>query len=146
MVDYQQALFQYIKAYEQITPESLHQELIPMFSENAYFEDPFNQVVGPDNIAPIFEHMFDKTESPRFIVMNYALNHTTAFIWWEFRFFDSAYDKHHIMGVSKIAFNDVGKVLSHIDYWDTGRFVYQKVPILAMLVRWVNRFFVPNRN
>lgn len=139
MTDFNTHLHRYVQAFEQLTPQNLHDTLMPMFAHNAYFEDPFNQVVGPDSIARVFEHMFQATEMPRFRVMNYALNEATGFIWWEFHFFDKQFNPHHILGVSKVAFNQSGRVLSHIDYWDSGKYIYQKVPLLATLVRWVNR-------
>lgn len=134
-------LLVYIHAYESLTEENMDSLLLPLFSENAYFEDPFNQVVGRDRIQKIFQHMFNHTYSPRFVVMNYMLEEQTAFLRWEFYFLDSQFKEHRIIGVSKVVFDQKGLVLSHIDYWDTGKYIYQKIPVLKSIIRWVNRFF-----
>lgn len=140
---YKKKLLSYIHAYENLTEGNMSSLLMPLFSENAYFEDPFNQVVGKEQIQKIFQHMFDHTISPRFIVMNYLLDEKMAFLRWEFFFLDRQFKEHRIVGVSKVVFDQKGDVLSHIDYWDTGKYIYQKIPVLKSIIRWVNRFFTP---
>lgn len=133
------ALMAYIRAFEALSVNSLPADLIPLFAENAYFEDPFNQVVGKKDIQKVFEHMFDKTHFPKFYVMHYALNGSVAFIRWEFKFFDDGMREKRVVGVSKVAFDSGNRVLSHIDYWDTGKYVYQKVPVLSWVIHRINR-------
>lgn len=136
--DYHSALMAYIRAYETLTADNLKKNLLPLMADNVYFEDPFNQVVGPEKVAAIFEHMFCQTQQPQFQVISYAINESLAFLRWEFDFKDSNNQPHQILGVSKLTFDDRYRVLSHIDYWDTGKFIYQKVPLLGWAVRRVN--------
>lgn len=141
---YKKKLLSYIHAYENLTEGNLNSLLLPVFAENAYFEDPFNQVVGKEPIRKIFQHMFDHTISPRFVVMNHLLEEQIAFLYWEFCFLDRQLKEHRIVGVSKVVFDYKGQVLSHIDYWDSGKYIYQKIPVLKSIIRWVNRFFTPS--
>jgi len=141
---HKKTLLSYIHAYESLTEANMDSLLMRMFSENAYFEDPFNQVAGKEGIRKIFQHMFDHAMSPRFVVMNYMLEDQTAFLHWEFCFLDGQNKEHRIIGVSKVVFDYKGQVLSHIDYWDSGKYIYQKIPVLKSIIRWVNRFFTPN--
>jgi steroid delta-isomerase len=141
---YCRAILAYVHAFENLTAASLFDELMPLFASNAYFEDPFNQVVGRAAISEIFEHMFEQTITPRFVVMNYALNGQIAFLRWEMSFYDQSLKMHRIVGTSKVAFDQKGQVLSHVDYWDTGRYVYQKVPLLGRVIRWINSKLTPH--
>ncbi|WP_019895329.1 nuclear transport factor 2 family protein [Hydrogenovibrio halophilus] len=141
---YCQALLMYVHAFENLTPTSLFEQLLPLFATNAYFEDPFNQVVGRQAIGDIFEHMFEHTITPRFVVMNYAINGRVGFLRWEMSFYDQKLKLHRIVGTSKVGFDRQGQVLSHTDYWDTGRYLYQKVPLLGRVIRWINRKLTPH--
>ena len=133
------ALLRYIYVFENLTEPHIRTRLLPVFAPNAYFEDPFNQVIGHEKIAAVFEAMFEHTVTPRFVVMNYALNDRIAFLRWEMSFYDQKLKLHRIVGTSKVAFDVNGRALSHIDYWDTGRYLYQKVPVLRSVIRWLNR-------
>ncbi|MGC9385467.1 MAG: nuclear transport factor 2 family protein [Hydrogenovibrio sp.] len=145
--NYKRALRAYIEAYETLTPLSLHTQLLPLFARGAYFEDPFNRVYGVAAIGRVFEHMFDSVEKPQFKVTHSALNQSqvvsghlpVAFLEWQFTFSRAGGQVHCIVGTSKVVFDANGLVLSHIDFWDTGRYVYQQVPVLRSVIRWVNR-------
>jgi steroid delta-isomerase len=138
MRDHAPDLAAYVDMFESLSPHNLAAQLDPLFADEAYFEDPFNQVVGPQAIRAIFEHMFHTVRQPRFSVLSRALNGDTAFLEWQFHFVDSRFEPYAIVGTSKVVFDSQGKVVSHIDYWDTGRYVYQAVPVLRTVIRWIN--------
>lgn len=143
MHDHTADLDAYAAAFEALTPQNLAIQLEPLFAEQAYFEDPFNQVYGWEAIEAIFEHMFHIVHHPKFDVLTRALSGDTAFLEWQFTFFDRQYQGHKIYGTSKVVFDAQGRVLSHVDYWDTGLYIYQKVPVLGAIIRWINRKLRP---
>jgi hypothetical protein len=49
-------------------------ELRDAYSADAYFRDPFNEVRGPEAIERIFVHMFQQLDSPRFVVIERAVD------------------------------------------------------------------------
>lgn len=53
---HQQLILDYIKAFETLTPKRLRAQLEPLFHADAYFQDPFNQLNGIENIIEIFDH------------------------------------------------------------------------------------------
>ena len=44
-----------------------------IYSPDAFFKDPFNEVHGIEAITGIFQHMFDQVDSPRFVVTTSVL-------------------------------------------------------------------------
>ncbi len=42
-----------------------------------------------------------------------------------------------IEGVSRIEFSAEGLVTEHIDYWDPVEYIYQKLPVIGSLFRWL---------
>ena len=47
--------------------------------------------------------------------------------------------KRSFDGMSEIMFNDQGLIMSHIDYWDAAEHVYEHVPLLSSIIRFVKR-------
>jgi hypothetical protein len=44
-----------------------------------------------------------------------------------------------IDGMSEVKFAPDGRVLEHIDHWDAGGQVYAKLPLIGLIIRWVQR-------
>ncbi|KAG1657151.1 putative oxidoreductase [Nymphon striatum] len=104
-----------------------------IFSANAHFKDPFNDVHGIEAIKTIFSHMFATTEQPTFSINQHATNEETLFIQWQFSFHRNN-TKWFIDGTSMVTFNEDNKVKEHIDYWDPAEQIYSKVGILKPLM------------
>ncbi|TNF58447.1 MAG: nuclear transport factor 2 family protein, partial [Burkholderiales bacterium] len=108
----------------------------------ARFKDPFNEVQGLPAITRIFEHMFENLHQPRFVVTRRLLDGQQAFLVWEFHFrfkrFDSRTEQL-IHGGSHLEFAADGRVTGHRDYWDAAEELYEKLPAIGGLMRWLRR-------
>lgn len=123
---------------------SLHSvtDLPLLYAPEARFKDPFNEVQGCDAIAAIFTHMFAALESPRFVVVERIAQGQQCFLTWEFRFRFKTYQQtteQVILGASHIVFNAQGLVSLHRDYWDAAEELYEKLPVVGSLMRWLKR-------
>ncbi len=67
---------------------------------------------------------------------------TQAFLVWEFRFrfqrFDTA-TVQRIRGGSHLTLDNGGRISEHRDYWDAAEELYEKLPGLGTLMRWLER-------
>ena len=137
---HQAALTRYIHFCEHMTRENtgLFAEL---YTENAYFKDPFNEVRGHAAIIAIFEHMYTQVERPKFVVIHRVLQDDDAFLTWEFLFrFKSDKNKEQcIRGSTHLQFYADGRVAFHRDYWDAAEELYEKIPLLGGLMRLIKR-------
>ena len=116
--------------------------LLPaIYAFDARFKDPFNDVCGVDAIAAIFRHMFDQVDEPRFVVGTRVLQGADAFLVWEFTFRMKRFSagRQCIRGATHIRFDDAGAVVMHRDYWDAAEELYEKLPLLGALMRWLKR-------
>lgn len=133
----QRPLRDYITFFEKLNPRSL--KLIgDIMDKNVYFKDPFNAVTGVDQVEKIFAHMFQTMENPKFKVMDYGFGKQgeVAYIRWRFTFMSNG-SAQGFDGMSEVEFNADGKVISHVDYWDAGEVVYEKIPLLGAAIRFV---------
>ncbi|MBC7514563.1 MAG: nuclear transport factor 2 family protein [Herminiimonas sp.] len=116
-------------------------QLGAIYTDDAYFKDPFNEVRGIDKITPIFAHMFAQVEAPRFVVTSSVAQDDAAFLTWDFLFrmkrFSSA--EQCIRGATHLRFAGDGRVSFHRDYWDAAEELYEKLPLLGGLMRGLKR-------
>ena len=134
--------FQQIAHYfETLTPESVS-ALKDYYSETARFKDPFNEVVGVPAIQKIFEHMFVSLEKPHFVITGQVIEGDQAFLTWEFRFrfkrFDTQTDQV-VLGTSHLVLDAQQRISLHRDYWDVAEELYEKLPWLGALMRWLKK-------
>ena len=135
------ALARLIPWFESLTPQSL-QRLGDFYASDAHFKDPFNEVQGLPAIQRIFGHMFQSLHEPRFVVTQQLVDGPQAFLVWEFRFRFKRGDtatEQVIRGGSHLTLNGDGRISDHRDYWDAAEELYEKLPLLGSLMRWLKR-------
>ena len=123
--------------YETLTPASLAR-LDALYAPSARFIDPFNDVTGCGAIRRVFVHMFDTLEAPRFVVLDAQAGERTAFLLWTFQF-RRAGGQQQILGTTHLRFDEQDRVLLHHDHWDAASQLYETLPVLGALMRWLRR-------
>jgi steroid Delta-isomerase len=125
--------------YEALTPQTLVR-LDTVYAEGARFIDPFNDVTGQTAIRGVFEHMFQVLEGPRFQVLSTVTEGDDCFLLWNFRFHRRGGSRAFLIhGSTHVRFAGDGRIAEHRDYWDPAREVYETVPLLGALMRWLRR-------
>lgn len=130
-----------VSFFEQISPQDASR-MDTIYSAEALFKDPFNEVRGPGDIARIFAHMFDQVDTPRFVVRDAIEQGDQAFLTWDFEFsFKSPLPRgpQVIRGASHLRFASDDRICLHRDYWDAAEELYEKLPVLGGLMRWLRR-------
>ena len=123
---------------------NLNKENIKKFDDlvvkDIIFIDPFNNIKGLDDFKNIFYHMFDTVEEPKFDIVDYAQNKDHIFLKWKMTFY-AFKASQTIEGMSDITLNKEGKVISHLDYWDSLNGIFIKLPFLGFLYKISLRMF-----
>ena len=112
------------------------------YTPDAYFKDPFNEVRGVPAIERIFVHMFDAMDQPHFVVTGRVVQGRECFLVWDFRFRFLRFDRstwQTVRGTSHVRFNEEGLVEFHRDYWDAAEELYEKLPGVGAVMRWLKR-------
>lgn len=139
--DIEQAIQRLVAFFEQLGPQDLPR-LNTLYASDARFKDPFNEVRGIAGIERIFDHMFASLHEPHFIVNHRIVQGTQCFLVWEFRFRFKRFDSvtwQTVRGGSHLVFNAQGLVELHRDYWDAAEELYEKLPLVGGLMRWLKR-------
>ena len=126
--------------FEQLKPADLAR-LDAIYTEGARFKDPFNEVVGVPAIRRVFEHMYTSLDTPRFMVRDVIVQGPQCFLAWDFVFRMRRFDRSEqvIRGGSHLQLAADGRIAMHRDYWDAAEELYEKLPLLGGLMRWLKR-------
>jgi hypothetical protein len=87
--------------------------------------------------------MFTQVDAPRFVVTRTIASGEEACLIWEFHFRMRRWQKKNqkqdqcILGASHLTVNSDGKISLHRDYWDAAEELYEKLPVLGGLMRWL---------
>lgn len=162
----EQILSAFVHALETLTPDTLT-ALEPLVAEDIYFRDPFNEVQGRSAYLHIYADMYEKATDVRFkvsasglavrseisatssassaAVTNGATNATTTtgFLAWTFECTPRSKlaEPLSFPGMSTLRWNGEGQIIEHIDFWDTGKNVYEKLPVVGAILRKIKKGF-----
>ena len=140
-MDTRQATQNLATFFETLSPQSVSQ-LPTIYDAQARFKDPFNEVQGLPEIERIFRHMYVALEQPHFVITGQLVDGQQAFLTWEFRFRFKRFDTttlQTVRGGSHVVFNEQGLVTLHRDYWDAAEELYEKLPVLGGVMRWLKK-------
>lgn len=135
------AVQQLVQFFEQLQPQDLPR-LPELYAADVRFKDPFNEVQGLPAIERIFAHMFESLDSPHFIVSERIVQGQQCFLVWDFRFRFKRFETttwQTVRGGTHLVFNDAGLVTLHRDYWDAAEELYEKLPVVGGVMRWLKR-------
>ena len=126
--------------FEGLTPADLPR-LHGFYAEDARFKDPFNEVQGVAAIRAVFEHMYRALAEPHFVVHEAVAEGDQCFLPWDFRFHFRRGDTtlQTVRGCTQIRFDAQGRIILHRDWWDAAEELYEKLPLLGALMRFVKR-------
>ena len=127
--------------FEHLSAERVGQ-LGTIYSPHVWFKDPFNDVRGVAAIARIFSHMYTALDRPRFVVTGTVTQGNQCFLTWDFEFYFRRFDTTRLQtvrGASHLQLTDAGLIAQHRDYWDAAEELYEKLPVVGSLMRWLKK-------
>ena len=135
------AVTRVIAFFENLSPADVA-TIGQFYAPQARFKDPFNEVQGVPAIQGIFAHMFEALEQPRFVVTGRVVQGQQCFLTWDFLFAFKNFEKgvtQTVRGASHLVLDEQGLVSLHRDYWDAAEELYEKLPVVGALMRWLKK-------
>lgn len=131
------------QAYESLSVQGLI-DLAKFYAPQAIFQDPFNDVKGWQRIELIFLHMFETLRSPRFVIDEQVTQGQSTFLTWRFFFWHDAMstkEEQCIRGATHLMWEKDAirgwEIALHKDYWDAAQELYERLPVIGALMRWL---------
>lgn len=131
-------LTNFMAIYQQLTTDNLAL-LAGIYHQDVTFVDPMHRVEGFDNLSRYFKHLYQNLSSCKFTVEHYIVNGNEAAIYWQMTYQHEKFNKGKevsVVGSSHIKGKE-GKVYFHQDYVDLGSMLYEQLPVIGALIKWV---------
>ena len=138
-MDYRTRTAEVAAYFETLTPARVA-DLGQFYAPQARFKDPFNEVQGVHEVKRIFEHMYVALEAPHFVITGSMVDGAQAFLTWDFKFTFRRFDTQNlqtIRGGTHLQYDLNGLITVHRDYWDAAEELYEKLPVLGGVMRWL---------
>jgi len=129
-----------VHLFETLAPADL-ETLGRVYAADVRFKDPFNEVRGVPEVQRVFAHMFQALDEPRFVVHDIVVQGDQCVLTWDFRFRFRRFDRalQTVRGATHLRLDAAGLVTEHRDYWDAAEELYEKLPLVGGLMRWLKR-------
>jgi len=130
-----------VQFFETLTPQSV-ERFEEIYTEDARFKDPFNEVQGLPEISRIFRHMYVALLEPRFVITQRVEQDENLMLTWDFHFRFAKFSPGQlqtIRGASHLQLAADGRIAVHRDYWDAAEELYEKLPLVSVLMRWLKK-------
>ena len=134
MLDRVEALF------TNYTIENLSSNLGEVYADEFYFRDAFKAFTALEPLKEYFLHGFQSLEGAEFVFNNIARSGGDFYIDWTMRLDFKKTPTgtwEESIGVTRMRFNNEGKVIFHQDYWDPTDIVYRRIPIARGMIAFV---------
>jgi len=137
-----EAVARFVDFYRVFSAEVIKKSLRGLYAKDAYFRDGFKEVVGIEAMEDYFLNSAEGVSSCTFDIREMAVHEGNYYFRWvmDLSMKRSPDDPIRTVGMSHVRFNRSGKVSFHQDYWDTGA-VYEKIPVMGMVIRWIKAKF-----
>lgn len=118
------------------------------YDMDAVFQDPVHKIKGVPAIRAYYEGLYKNVEAIRFEYGKSIESGDTVSLTWKMYLKTEAIEggkEITVDGVSVITFGgQEGKAVMHRDYFDMGEFVYERVPIVKSIVRYIKKRLAGN--
>lgn len=114
-------------------------ELSSVYSANARFTDPFSSVCGIEDLTEYLTGAYANVISCDFDFGEPVVNGENVCIPWVMHLKHKRIRKGKVVdvdGISQLVIRG-GRVVSHRDYFDVGQLLYEHLPLMGGVIRWI---------
>lgn len=141
-------LVRYVDLMTGLSPARLA-TLADVVTDDMHFRDPFNDVTGRAHFARCLEDMLAQIADLRIEVTHAARLESLGdgegvarhALYWRFggHLVKLGRRRWDVTGVAIVTLAPDGRVCEHLDYWDAAGGLYEQLPLLGGLMRWLRR-------
>ena len=134
-------LAQFRALFNQLDKGNLN-KLPAVYSEDIRFQDPLGSVEGLDALTRYFAGAYKNVISCHFAFEDSVVQDSSASIPWIMHLRHKRIrggSEIQVAGISHLKVRD-GKICYHRDYFDAGELLYENLPVVGGVIRWVKGY------
>ena len=125
--------------FNKATFENMDEVCREFYAENVRFKDPLGSIEGIEPLIKYYKNLYENVTSIKFEAVNtFDKGEDQVFVWRMHLRHKRLSDGELVTldGTSHLRYVD-GKVVYHRDYFDAGAMLYENIPILGRVIRWI---------
>jgi steroid Delta-isomerase len=123
--------------------EAAHEDdsaaLLGCAAEAIRFEDPLSRVNGPAGLKRVMDDTWRFLPGARFRVRSQAVAGERVYTRWSLVRERGGRERTLIEAVGESVLDERGRVLRHVDYWDSAQALYRRIPLVGWLLERLRR-------
>lgn len=128
----------FVEVYQQLSTDNLAL-LASIYHQDVVFIDPMHQLTGFTHLNHYFSQLYQNLTTCRFVIKTVLLDEEQAVIFWQMTYQHPKLNGGNpvtVEGNSHIKGQD-NKVIYHRDYLDLGAMLYEQLPLLGRVIKWI---------
>lgn len=112
------------------------------YDRDIEFHDPVVNIKGVDQMRKYYQNLYQHVKSIRFEFSDEVVDGDTHAAVWKMILISGLNkgEPVELQGISHIKFGGLeNKAIYHRDYFDMGQFVYEDIPVLGGVIRFIKR-------
>jgi ketosteroid isomerase-like protein len=130
----------FIAIYQKLNSTNLDL-LSEIYSPDIAFTDPMHSINGLVALRHYFANLYSNVKHCQFEISDSYTCGDSAFIYWTMHYAHAKLASGNtisVAGHSKLLFAD-DKIVEHRDYFDVGALLYQHIPLLGTVIKFINK-------
>lgn len=132
---------QFKSTYQNMNASNI-ESIEQLYAEEIQFTDPFHQVNGLRALKDYFEELYQNVESIQFEFGSCLSQNDGFFIEWQMTVRHPKLNKAQpvvVPGATLFKVDESEKIVFHRDYFDAGVMLYEQIPLLGRIIKWVKQ-------
>ena len=115
-----------------------------IYADDIVFLDPFHRIEGVAGLKLYFFEQYKNADLVEFDFGDAISEGNRYFIQWNMKLKHPRLNSGRtfdVVGSTLFKSNEDNKIIFHRDYFDAGSLLYERLPLVGVLVRWIKRQF-----
>lgn len=129
----------FITLYKTLDKTNL-ERINEIYSPNILFIDPAHRMQGLPNVQRYFSNLYENAQSVNFDISSVEHGESFAWVRWTMSFTHPRLNQSQtifVHGCTHLRFNE--QITQHQDYFDLGAMLYENVPVIGRVIRWLKQ-------
>ncbi len=138
-MDHVDVLSRFVETYQALNKTNLHL-LDDIYTTDITFSDPLHTVTGLTELHAYFAALYENVNAIHFTIHESYITENKGFLYWEMNYAHPKFNQGKsitVSGHSALTFSG-DKVSHHRDYFDVGEMMYQHLPLIGKVIRFIN--------
>lgn len=129
---------QFSDFYQNVNMDNLNR-LADIYSDDVIFIDPVARHDGLQQLGGYFENLLEGCKAFQFVIHEAEIHNSKGWITWTLLFVHPRLNSGQQVELEGISLVEIanGKIFYQRDYYDMGVMVYENVPLLGRIIRYI---------